>query len=322
MKRLSFYCAVLFSLLLIRCVPQENVGNEDEGTKVTDATTSAPVSTIEAVRISAISAVLKGAANPPSTVTPDFELGVQFSKSSGILPSNCTTVVATDADSEYNYSVGVTGLEPSTKYYYRCYLSQNGKQTYGETKEFTTESLQTLIETKDVSEIKPSSAYLNAKLDLKNVIRESSSYGFLWGASEDSVSERIPCQGRENNSFSYYMSGLEHRTQYWYQSYVILDGKEFTGELKSFTTDYIPVDHISISAKHLSMYSIGSQLTLTAGVYPTDATDRRFSWSSDNESVATVDENGVVLALDNGDANIIATTFDGNKTASCSITVA
>ena len=59
---------------------------------------------------------------------------------------------------------------------------------------------------------------------------------------------------------------------------------------------------------------------LTATVKPDDATNKDVTWSSDNESVATV-SNGTVTAMGEGTATITVTTEDGNKTASCTVTV-
>ena len=66
---------------------------------------------------------------------------------------------------------------------------------------------------------------------------------------------------------------------------------------------------------------VGETLTLTATVLPEDATDKSVTWSSDDESVATVAD-GVVTAVAAGIANITATTNDGsNLSASCVVTV-
>ena len=62
-------------------------------------------------------------------------------------------------------------------------------------------------------------------------------------------------------------------------------------------------------------------LQLTATVAPTDATNQIVSWSSDNESVATVSNTGLITAIDKGTVNITVTTEDGNFTATCNVTV-
>ena len=65
----------------------------------------------------------------------------------------------------------------------------------------------------------------------------------------------------------------------------------------------------------------GEDATLTATVAPEDASDKTFAWSTSDEKVATVDENGKVTAVAAGTATITATTTDGGKTAKCEVTV-
>jgi uncharacterized protein YjdB len=55
-------------------------------------------------------------------------------------------------------------------------------------------------------------------------------------------------------------------------------------------------------------------------VLPANAANKNVTWTSDNESVATV-SNGTVTAMAAGTATITATTADGNKTAACQVTV-
>ena len=67
--------------------------------------------------------------------------------------------------------------------------------------------------------------------------------------------------------------------------------------------------------------SINQSETLTATMFPTNATNQRVSWSSNNPAVATVNANGVVTAVRAGTATITVTTEDGNRTAACVVTV-
>lgn len=67
--------------------------------------------------------------------------------------------------------------------------------------------------------------------------------------------------------------------------------------------------------------NVGDTKTLTATVLPDNATDKSVTWSSDNESVATVVD-GVVTAVAVGTATITATTADGsNVSDACVVTV-
>ena len=83
---------------------------------------------------------------------------------------------------------------------------------------------------------------------------------------------------------------------------------------------YIPVSGISLKPSSLTIPK-GSSYTLTAVVAPDDAANKKLSWSSDNTSVATVDNDGRVTAINNGEAIITVKTEDGGYTATCAVTV-
>ena len=85
-------------------------------------------------------------------------------------------------------------------------------------------------------------------------------------------------------------------------------------------TYVIPVTGVSLDESSITL-DVGGNQTLTATVTPEDATNKKVRWSSDNEDVATVSEDGVVTAVAGGTAVITATTHDGLFTASCTVTV-
>ena len=64
----------------------------------------------------------------------------------------------------------------------------------------------------------------------------------------------------------------------------------------------------------------GKTSTLKATVYPSNAANKKCTWSSSNTSVATVDSNGKVTAKKAGTATITVKTSNG-KTATCKVTV-
>ena len=82
----------------------------------------------------------------------------------------------------------------------------------------------------------------------------------------------------------------------------------------------IAVTGVNLNMTTLTL-SVGDTQTLTATVSPSNATDKSVTWSSDNQTVATVTTAGVVLANAVGTAVISVTTNDGAKTASCAVTV-
>uniref|UniRef100_UPI00405620E6 Ig-like domain-containing protein n=1 Tax=Acetatifactor sp. TaxID=1872090 RepID=UPI00405620E6 len=83
----------------------------------------------------------------------------------------------------------------------------------------------------------------------------------------------------------------------------------------------VAVTGVSLNKTELSL-NIGDTETLTATVVPGDAMNKKVSFSSNNEAVATVDAStGVVTAMEEGKAVIMVETEEGGKIASCEVTV-
>ena len=78
---------------------------------------------------------------------------------------------------------------------------------------------------------------------------------------------------------------------------------------------------ISLNQSNINL-PVGSSQKLTATVLPAGASDKSVTWTSSDESIATVDANGNVTGITTGLATITATTNDGsNLSASCAMTV-
>ena len=93
----------------------------------------------------------------------------------------------------------------------------------------------------------------------------------------------------------------------------------FTAKVESSA---VAVTGITLNKTETSI-QVGNNETLSVtAVTPDDATDKTYTWSSDKESVATVDADGKVTAVATGTANITATANDGSGvTATCAVTV-
>lgn len=86
------------------------------------------------------------------------------------------------------------------------------------------------------------------------------------------------------------------------------------------TKQEVSVTGVSLSATSLILTEEETAV-LTATVEPANATNQKVTWSSSAPGVATVDANGKVTAVDVGTAVITVTTEDGDKTATCTVTV-
>ncbi len=102
------------------------------------------------------------------------------------------------------------------------------------------------------------------------------------------------------------------------ETYVTItySGKETTQDV---TVNRKAVTDVSLNKASTSI-TYGNKETLTATIAPADATITTVSWTSSNESVATV-KDGVVTAMAVGTATITVTTTDGSFTDECVVTV-
>lgn len=85
-----------------------------------------------------------------------------------------------------------------------------------------------------------------------------------------------------------------------------------------------PATGVSLNTASIDAGLIGETQTLTATVSPTgaiSASNKAVIWTSSDESIATVDEKGVVTFNRGGTCTITATTVDGGFSASCNVTV-
>ena len=79
----------------------------------------------------------------------------------------------------------------------------------------------------------------------------------------------------------------------------------------------VPVTSVALDQEVIEL-EVAKTVTLNAILSPVDVTDKTITWLSDNEAVATV-ENGVVTAVTEGTANVIAKA--GEFSAACTVTV-
>lgn len=89
---------------------------------------------------------------------------------------------------------------------------------------------------------------------------------------------------------------------------------------KDKETTKIPVTGVSLNKTSIDL-KVGDDFQLLASVLPEDATDKRVTWDSDDESVATVDDKGLVKAVKVGKTKITVYTQDGDFTKVCEVTV-
>ena len=90
----------------------------------------------------------------------------------------------------------------------------------------------------------------------------------------------------------------------------------------SFVVDvkYVPVTSVSISESNM-LLEVSDSRQLTASLLPENCTDKTILWKSDNEKVAIVSDNGMIIARSAGQCSIVASTADNLIQAKCVVTV-
>jgi len=88
-------------------------------------------------------------------------------------------------------------------------------------------------------------------------------------------------------------------------------------------TCYVTVGNVAVSGINMNKTTaavfVGFTEQLRATLVPSNAFSQTFTWTSDKETVATVDRSGLVTAVAPGNATITATSI--GKTATCAVTV-
>jgi hypothetical protein len=96
------------------------------------------------------------------------------------------------------------------------------------------------------------------------------------------------------------------------------EGYVYQGYVHNY--NYTHVSSITLD-KTTSTLKASGTINLSANILPANSYIKNITWSSSNTSVATVNSSGKVTAVAVGTANIVAKTLDGNKAATCIVTV-
>ena len=100
-----------------------------------------------------------------------------------------------------------------------------------------------------------------------------------------------------------------------------IDGKKkATCKVTIKTAPIVKVTGISLDKSSMTI-NVGDTETLIPTITPDNATSQNITWESSNEEIAIVDSEGNITGLKSGNATITSITKDGNKKATCEITV-
>ena len=99
------------------------------------------------------------------------------------------------------------------------------------------------------------------------------------------------------------------------------DGNKTAKCTLTVTAKQIPVTGVTLDKSTLSL-EVGATESLNATIAPSNATYKAVGFTSSDEAIATVDDNGLVTAVAPGTADITVESIEnGSKTAVCTLTV-
>ncbi|MBR1735433.1 MAG: Ig-like domain-containing protein, partial [Firmicutes bacterium] len=126
-----------------------------------------------------------------------------------------------------------------------------------------------------------------------------------------------------DENFSADISNLKPETEYWFYASannIVGYGNSVYGSFKTLSADNeVPVA-IELTPANITVKT-GASITLATRITPVGAKNKNIVWESSDESVATVDSNGVIRGIKEGKAIITATTEIGRLKATCNVTV-
>lgn len=172
------------------------------------------------------------------------------------------------------------------------------------------------------------------------LVTVSSDYVALNGISLNMSKVDVLVGDSSNLSVSFNPSNASNKDVVWTSSnssVVSVDGGKIIGKKvgtaiitvssadKSATCVVNVVDKISLNKITISKESLnlkeGDKQKLTINYIPGNATNKKVKWSSSNDTVVGVDNNGNVIAKKAGSATITVVSNDGGYTAQCSVKV-
>lgn len=154
----------------------------------------------------------------------------------------------------------------------------------------------------------PTSVYINESISLNVVLTPSNATSSIeWSSSNNNVAtvDKGKVTGKsEGTAVITVKAGSVNA------SYSVKVNKKDTS---------VALNSISLSSATLNL-TVGNTSTLTVSYNPSNATNKSVTWNSSDNSVATVNSNGVVTAVKAGIATITVTSSN-NKSSTCRVTV-
>ena len=265
------------------------------------------VKTLDAKDVTGSKALLCGLINAPDPVAMDFEFGFEISMNPDFTTESTSKVRPQYYNENHEFGYQLKNLMPATTYYYRAYMINQMMLYHGEVKSFTTGVIP--VESVSLDRNDYTFNAIGNSLFLRTTVLplNATNKSVEWSSNNENVATV--------NSYGGVTAQGNGRAIITVKT--VDQGKTDTCAI---TVKQL-VTSIAISKTSLSLV-VGEEDTLSVTFLPDNANDKTCTWTSSDNSVATVDENGKVTAVARGTAIIKATANDGSGvSSSCQVLV-
>ena len=226
MKRFDTYLGRIAAaaILLVTGGLLSSCNKSDDGPKLDKITV-----TVSEVNATATTAEFIGVVERESKAPADAIVGIEYSTAEDF--SGAAEVTGLDKQ----FSVKVTGLLITTRYYYRTFVEKKGQRTYGDVDSFTTNSVSASILTVDASS---TTAVIVSEVDPEVAGSSTLAAGIELSADETFADyETIAAETiSKEGQYTISLEGLALNTYYYIRPYIEQSGSRTYGKVQAFAT--------------------------------------------------------------------------------------
>ena len=195
--------------------------------------------------------------------------------------------------------------------------------SYSDSIKYTTSKLA--VVTTSATDITPTGATLHGSVSNKGRLFVSTA-GFFFGTDKNAlakytiVTATSSIQINLETEISSKVGELTPNTTYYYRSFACIDGRDYLGPTYAVVTvnDVPQMLHLYNQSVRVG---VGQTTEVMWAQLPLGTTDKGVTWTSSDERIATVDNNGLIRGVGCGKVTLNAKTNYGDAQASCTATV-
>lgn len=224
-----------------------------------------------------------------------------------------------------NYIVGfgVPAYNDAKTYSGSHFFGNTSGGSYSDSVKYTTSKLA--VVTTSATDITPTNALLHGSVTNGGRLFVSTA-GFFFGTDKLKLEKYPTVTATSKPELELTMDVAEKvgeltpNTTYYYQTYACIDGRDYLGPMYAVVTvNDIPQKlHLYNQSVHVG---VGQTSEIMWVQLPIGTTDKGVTWTSSDDKIATIDNNGVIKGVSYGKVTLTAKTNYGNADASCTATV-